>query len=131
MRPTRSAAASGCSPGSEGSGAPRRSWSTAARAIRRSRSPAGTFRASRWRERPFREDLPGCEDREWSWYWLERGYRCVVDPGFVVDHDHTHDSLPAIYRRARREAEGLAMFSDGAADARGLIGEWWSDRRYY
>ena len=92
---------------------------------------AGAFRASLWRERPFREDLPGCEDREWSWYWLERGYRCVVDPGFVVDHDHTHDSLPAIYRRARREAEGLAMFSDGAADARGLIGEWWSDRRYY
>ena len=93
---------------------------------------AGAFRASLWRQRGFREDLPACEDREWSWRWLERGYRCVVDPGLVVDHDHTHDSLPAIYRRARREAEGLARFADGAAQTeRGLLDEWWSDRRFY
>jgi rhamnosyltransferase len=93
---------------------------------------AGAFRASLWRKRPFRADLSGCEDREWAWYWLERGYRCVVDPGLVVDHDHTHDSLPSIYRRARREAEGLARFADGAVDPeRGLLAEWWSDRRFY
>jgi rhamnosyltransferase len=93
---------------------------------------AGAFRASLWRKRPFRADLPGCEDREWAWYWLERGYLCVIDPSLVVDHDHTHDSLPSIYRRARREAEGLARFADGAADAeRGLFAEWWSDRRFY
>jgi glycosyltransferase involved in cell wall biosynthesis len=93
---------------------------------------AGAFRASLWRERPFRADLPGCEDLEWSWYWLERGYRCVVDPGLAIDHDHTHDSLPSIYRRARREAEGLATFLDGLADpGRGLLGEWWSDDRFY
>jgi glycosyltransferase involved in cell wall biosynthesis len=93
----------------------------------------GAFRASLWRRRPFRADLPGCEDREWALYWLEHGYRCVVDPGLVVDHDHTHDSLPAIYRRARREAEGLALFADGLGDRRhgGLISEWWSDRRFY
>ncbi len=93
---------------------------------------AGAFRAALWRERPFREDLPGCEDLEWSWHWLERGWRCVVDPALVVDHDHTHDSLPAIYRRARREAEGLMRFADGAAEPdRGLLSEWWSDRRFY
>jgi rhamnosyltransferase len=93
---------------------------------------AGAFRAELWRERPFREDLPGCEDREWSLHWLERGYRCVVDPRLVVEHDHTHDSLGAIYRRARREAEGLAMFSDAAnGGCTGLVGEWWSDRRFY
>jgi rhamnosyltransferase len=93
---------------------------------------AGAFRAELWRERPFREDLPGCEDLEWSWHWLERGRRCVIDPALVVDHDHTHDSLPAIYRRARREAEGLARFADGAAGPeRGLLSEWWSDRRFY
>src|SRR5207302_1452040 len=87
---------------------------------------AGGFRASLWRKRPFRADLPGCEDREWALFWLERGYCCVVDPSLVVDHDHTHDSLPSIYRRARREAEGLARFADGAADPeRGLVGEWW------
>jgi rhamnosyltransferase len=92
---------------------------------------AGAFRASLWRERPFRADLPGCEDREWAWYWLERGYRCVVEPGLAIEHDHTHDSLPAIYRRARREAEGLAMFLDGDARGDGLIREWWSDRTFY
>ena len=93
---------------------------------------AGAFRAELWRERPFREDLPGCEDREWSLHWLERGYRCVVDPRLVVEHDHTHDSLPAIYRRARREAEGLAMFAGASNGSQGgLIAEWWSDRRFY
>lgn len=93
---------------------------------------AGAFRAELWRQRPFREDLPGCEDREWSLHWLERGYRCVVDPRLVVEHDHTRDSLASIYRRARREAEGLAMFTSAANGSRGgLIGEWWSDRRFY
>jgi rhamnosyltransferase len=93
---------------------------------------AGAFRASLWRQRGFREDLPACEDREWSWHWLERGYSCVVDPGLVVDHDHTHDLLPAIYRRARREAEGLQSFANGAAaPERRLLDEWWSDRRFY
>jgi rhamnosyltransferase len=92
---------------------------------------AGAFRASLWRRRPFRGDLPGCEDRDWALYWLQRGYRCVVDPGLVVEHDHTHDSLTAIYRRARREAEGLATFLDGDAGGDGLIREWWSDRTFY
>jgi rhamnosyltransferase len=93
---------------------------------------AGAFRAALWGERPFREDLPGCEDLEWSWHWLERDRRCVVDPMLVVDHDHTHDSVPAVYRRARREAEGLARFADGTAGPeRGLLSEWWSDPRFY
>ena len=34
---------------------------------------AGGFRASLWRERPFREDMPGTEDREWSQWALRRG----------------------------------------------------------
>jgi rhamnosyltransferase len=92
---------------------------------------AGAFRASLWRQRPFRADLPGCEDREWARYWLERGYRCVVDPGLVVDHDHTHDSLPAIYRRARREAQGMATFLKEDDERDGLLREWWSDRAFY
>lgn len=93
---------------------------------------AGAFRAGLWRQRPFRADLPGCEDREWAWYWLERGYRCIIDPALAVHHDHTHDPVPSIYRRARREAEGLAMFLDGALPERpGLLREWWSDTRFY
>ena len=55
----------------------------------------------------------------------------MIDPALVIDHDHTHDSLPAIYRRARREAEGLARFAHGAGDSPGLLAEWWTDRRFY
>jgi glycosyltransferase involved in cell wall biosynthesis len=90
---------------------------------------AGAFRAELWRQRPFREDLPGCEDKEWAWHWLGQGYRCVIDPQLSPEHDHTHDSLLRIYRRARRESEGLASFQ--RADAHPLLAEWWSDTRYY
>jgi rhamnosyltransferase len=93
---------------------------------------AGAFRASLWRTRPFRTDLPGCEDREWSRHWLERGYTCVIDPALVVEHDHTHDPLPGIYRRARREAAGFAAFIDYPPyGPRQLLGRWWSDQRFY
>jgi glycosyltransferase involved in cell wall biosynthesis len=93
---------------------------------------AGAFRAALWRERPFRADLPGCEDREWSRYWLERGHTCVIDPALVVEHDHTHDPLRAIYVRARREAEGFAAFLDYPPyGVRELVAKWWSDLRFY
>jgi rhamnosyltransferase len=93
---------------------------------------AGGFRADLWRQRPFRTDLPGCEDRAWAWYWLQRGYRCIIDPALAVEHDHTHDPLNSIYRRTRREAEGLALFMDGALPARpSLAREWWSDTSFY
>ncbi len=93
---------------------------------------AGAFRASLWRLRPFRSDLPGCEDKEWAWHWLKHGYLSVIDPALLVDHDHTHDPLPSIFRRARREAEGLAaVFELQRYGRRELVREWWSDRRYY
>jgi rhamnosyltransferase len=93
---------------------------------------AGGFRPGLWRERPFRTDLPGSEDREWAWYWLQRGYRCIIDPALAVEHDHTHDPLRSIYRRTRREAEGLALFMDGDLPSPpGLAREWWSDTRFY
>jgi rhamnosyltransferase len=93
---------------------------------------AGAFRASLWRQREFRPELPFCEDREWSRHWLERGYVCVIDPALVVEHDHTHDPVRQIYRRARLEAEGFATFLErppyGLAE---LAGDWWSDLRFY
>jgi len=93
---------------------------------------AGGFRASLWRERPFREDLPGCEDKEWARHWLERGYVCRLDPALRVEHDHTHDPLLDVYRRARREAEGLALaFGLPAGSAPDLVRRWWSDLRFY
>jgi len=93
---------------------------------------AGAFRAELWRQRPFRADLPGCEDKEWSWHWLGQGYDCVVDSALVVAHDHTHDRPLSIYRRARREAEALARFTEPPPyGLRELLQEWWSDLRWY
>jgi glycosyltransferase involved in cell wall biosynthesis len=93
---------------------------------------AGAFRAELWRKRPFRADLPGCEDREWSAYWIGEGFVCVVDPALEIAHDHTHDPLPAIYRRARREAEGFAGFLDRPPQRPAeLVAEWWGDLRFY
>lgn len=98
---------------------------------------AGAFRASLWRERPFREDLPGCEDREWCQHWiLAGGYVCVLDPALAVDHDHTHDPVWSIYERARRESAGYSSFltdRTGAGSGRlaAAAKEWWSDTRFY
>ncbi|MBV9839678.1 MAG: glycosyltransferase [Solirubrobacterales bacterium] len=93
---------------------------------------AGAFRASLWRRRPFRDDLPGCEDKEWAWYWLRRGYLCVIDPSLATRHDHTHDPLTAIFRRARREAAAYGSFLELAPyGARELARDWWCDLRWY
>ena len=90
---------------------------------------AGAFRASLWERRPFREDLPGCEDREWSRWALGEGYVCVLDPALVVEHDHSSDPLRVCFERYRREHAGFAAFLDlppyGVPD---LAREWWSDQ---
>ena len=93
---------------------------------------AGAFRAELWRRRPFRAALPGCEDKEWAWHWLQLGWVCRLDRSLAVEHDHTHDPVLSIYQRARREAEGLAMTLPlGPWRAGGLMREWWSDTRFY
>jgi rhamnosyltransferase len=94
---------------------------------------AGAFRASLWRERPFREDLPGCEDREWAlWALGERGMVCLLDPALAVAHDHTHDSLGDSFRRSEREARGYAMFLDLPPYRSGdVVREWWTDQGWH
>jgi rhamnosyltransferase len=94
---------------------------------------AGGFRASLWRERGFREDMPGTEDREWSLWAMEaHGAVCVIDPALAVEHDHAHDSLRDCFTRWEREARGYAMFLElppyGAGD---LTREWWSDQGWH
>ncbi len=95
---------------------------------------AGGFRAQLWRERHFREDLPGAEDKEWGRYWaLERDRMTILDPQLVVDHDHTHDPVPEIFNRSRREAIGFGLFL-GPEAQRGvtpLLHEWFWDTRFY
>jgi rhamnosyltransferase len=93
---------------------------------------AGAFRADLWRSRPFRADMPGTEDKEWAWYWLEQGKRVVIDPLLMVDHDHSKDPLPEIYRRFRREWRGYRMYLDlPPYRLRDVARDWWTDAETY
>jgi rhamnosyltransferase len=93
---------------------------------------AGGFRSDLWRQRPWRTDMPGTEDKEWARHWLERGYLVRVDPALRVDHDHSHDPLPSVFRRSRREWEGYEMFLDlPPYPLRALAREWWSQADAY
>ncbi len=94
---------------------------------------AGAFRASLWRERGFREDLPGTEDREWALWALERrGAVCVLDPALAVEHDHAHDSLRASFARYAREARGYAMYLElPPYGLKEVFREWWGDQGWH
>jgi rhamnosyltransferase len=89
----------------------------------------GGFRMELWRRRPWRADMPGTEDREWARHWLERGMLVRVDPGLMVDHDHSHDGLRSVYERSRREWVGYGMYLElEPLSAPGLARRWWADR---
>jgi rhamnosyltransferase len=93
---------------------------------------AGGFRVDLWRARPFRADMPGTEDREWAWHWLQQGRVVAIDPALVVEHDHSRDPLRAVYRRAHREAVGYAMFLDQPPPTLGeTIRTWWVDQGWH
>jgi rhamnosyltransferase len=96
---------------------------------------AGAFRADLWRERPFREDLPGCEDKEWGRHWALAARPTLLDPALVIDHDHTHDPVLDIYRRARREAAGYRAFlgddAPGPGSVRELAHAWWTETGFH
>ncbi len=91
---------------------------------------AGALRTGLWRERPFREDLPGSEDREWSMWALGRGFVCVLDPALLVEHDHSRDPLRACFARYAREHRGFVMFVPGLEPyrLRDALAEWWGDQ---
>lgn len=89
---------------------------------------AGAFRAELWRQRAFREDMPGTEDKEWAAHWMQQGYVTVVDPELRVRHDHSHDPLHDIYRRFRVQWTGHTMFRDVPRyGPRELVHEWWAE----
>ena len=94
---------------------------------------AGAFRRSLWERRPFREDMPGTEDREWSlWAMESESAVCVLDRQRRVEHDHSRDSLRACFARWEREARGYAMFLDlPPYGLRDLAEEWWSDQGWH
>jgi len=94
---------------------------------------AGAFRRSLWEQRPFREEMPATEDKEWALYWLDRGYVCVLDPELLVEHDHSKDGLLDQYRRARREWIGIGMMLGELPPYTlgDLFREWWLEQDSY
>lgn len=88
---------------------------------------AGGFRADLWRQRPFRPEMPGTEDKEWAWHWLRDGFVTVLEPALVVDHEHAFDPLPDMFERSRREWAGYRTFLPlPPYGARQLVREWWA-----
>lgn len=88
---------------------------------------AGAFRADLWREYPFREDMPGTEDKEWAWHWLQRDRLVVVDPSLVTEHSHSDEGALKTFRRARAEWRGFSMFLDlPPYGPRELARDWWN-----
>ncbi|MCW2967536.1 MAG: pimB 5 [Solirubrobacteraceae bacterium] len=88
----------------------------------------GAFRRELWAAYPFRWDMPGTEDKEWAWYWAQRGWSVVVDPSVMTDHDHTGDTVRQNYQRWEREWRGFAMYLDVERwGAREVVDRWLHD----
>jgi glycosyltransferase involved in cell wall biosynthesis len=88
---------------------------------------SGCFRADLWREYPFREDMPGTEDKEWAWYWMQRDRLVVIDPALMTDHSHTDEGPVKTFRRARAEWEGFAMYLDlEPYTLDDTVRDWWT-----
>lgn len=90
---------------------------------------ASSWRAEVWRELPFHEALPACEDKEWALRALAAGWTIAVDPRLrVADAHRQANGMRALYRRTRREAEAIASFAPvPPATTPALVREWWHD----
>jgi rhamnosyltransferase len=88
---------------------------------------AGAFRTELWRERPFRQDMPATEDKEWAWHWLEQGWLALIDPRLATEHTHRDEGPLQTYRRAWNVWRGFSMYLDlEPYGGRELVREWWT-----
>jgi rhamnosyltransferase len=93
---------------------------------------AGAFRTELWRKRPFREDMPATEDKEWAWHWLNEGHLAVVDPRLATQHSHRDEGPLKTYARARDVWQGFSMYLNlEPYGARDLVREWWTELDRY
>jgi hypothetical protein len=92
-----------------------------------------SWRASAWREHPFREDLPAAEDKEWSWRVLADGWTIAYSPRLAVTDDHRREAgLISFTRRILKERGALAAM--GAVEPASLadaVHEWWHPDPYW
>lgn len=87
---------------------------------------SGGFRHELWTQRPFAEDLPASEDREWAWYWLRRGWLVLLDPGLAVHHSHSDEGPLRTFARTRGNRAATRRFRElEPLSLRAVIGEWW------
>lgn len=86
-----------------------------------------SWRASVWRDYPFREDLPANEDKEWSWRVLADGWTIGYSPLLQVSSNHRRDAgIVALGKRVLKERGTLAAM--GAVEPKSLgaaLSEWW------
>lgn len=93
---------------------------------------AGAYRADLWRQRKWRTDMPSAEDKDWSVYWMDRGYVTLIDPALAVEHTHAHDPVIGQYKRMRRDWRGLSMAFDlPPYGLRDLARDWWGELGTY
>ena len=93
---------------------------------------ASSWRRPTWESEPFNEGLGACEDKEWMWRVLERGWAVVADPRLHVDAEHRRRAgVVALYHRVRAEHQALAELVrypvPGVAE---LVREWVSEFPY-
>jgi glycosyltransferase involved in cell wall biosynthesis len=86
------------------------------------------WRADVWREFPFNEELPAAEDKEWAARILNAGMVLAFDPAIDVSTDHRFaTSVPAYFRRQRRDYGAVAMFARlPPYSLREALTEWWN-----
>lgn len=87
---------------------------------------SGGFRRELWEQRPFDEQLAASEDREWAWYWLQRGWLVLLDPALAVHHSHADEGVVRTFARARGNRAATRRFRDlEPLPLRVVLAEWW------
>jgi rhamnosyltransferase len=85
-------------------------------------------RRSRWRDLPFDEDLPACEDQQWASSAVARGWIIAYEPEAAVRHSHNEGPLQLCRRRAR-EAQGWRRVTGQSARLRDALADGWERSR--
>jgi rhamnosyltransferase len=88
-----------------------------------------SWRAQVWREFPFDEALPACEDKEWGLRVLSAGWTIAFDPRLCTSTSHREEhGVGDLYRRSRREFQAIGSFAALAEPTVGdLVREWFRD----
>lgn len=89
---------------------------------------ASSWRADVWQGEPFDEGLISAEDFEWSDRVRAAGWTLVFDPTLLVPGHHLEEEgALALFRRSRRELEGIASFrAVEPPTLRETVSAWWS-----